>query len=72
MSKPSTHSVVVVNKTFKTPTVKSLGTDYIVLISVLCPDGSIYIYIYIYIYSWSGAAIVTADKNCCLETKLKL
>jgi hypothetical protein len=36
--------VVAVNKTFKTPTVKSLNTDCtVVLISVLRPDGSIYI-----------------------------
>jgi hypothetical protein len=42
--KGSIHPVVLVNKTFKIPTVKSLNTDYIVvLISVLCPDGSKYI-----------------------------
>jgi hypothetical protein len=42
--KQSIYPVVVVNKTFKIPTVESLNTNYIViLISVLCPDGSIYI-----------------------------
>jgi hypothetical protein len=42
--KESIHPVVAVNRTFKIPTVKSLNTDYIVvLISVLCADGSIYI-----------------------------
>jgi hypothetical protein len=44
--KKSLHSVVVINKTFKIPTVKPSGynTDYIVvLIFVLIPDGSIYI-----------------------------
>jgi hypothetical protein len=36
--------VVIVNKTLKIPSVKSLNTDYIVvLISVVCPDGSMYI-----------------------------
>jgi hypothetical protein len=36
--------VVVVNKTFKIPTVKSLDADYIVvLMFVVCPDGIIYI-----------------------------
>jgi hypothetical protein len=42
----SVHSVVLIDKTFKIPIVKSSGynTIYIVvLISVLCPDGSIYI-----------------------------
>jgi hypothetical protein len=40
----SIHPVVVVNKTFKIPIVKSLDTDYVVvLIYVLCPNGSIYI-----------------------------
>jgi hypothetical protein len=37
--KQSVHSVVVVNKTFKIWIVKSLDTDYIVVLkSVLCPD----------------------------------
>jgi hypothetical protein len=44
--KQSIHSVVLTDKTFKIPTVKSSGynTNYIVvLISVRCPDGTIYI-----------------------------
>jgi hypothetical protein len=40
----SVHPAVVVNKPFKIQTVKSYNSDYIVvLISVLCPDGSLYI-----------------------------
>jgi hypothetical protein len=44
--KESIHSAFVVNKNFKIQIVKSSGynTDHIVvLISMLCPDGSIYI-----------------------------
>jgi hypothetical protein len=42
--KQSIHPAVVVNKTFKIPTVNHYNTDYIVMLgSVLCPDGSIYI-----------------------------
>jgi hypothetical protein len=46
--KGSLHSMVVVNTTFEIQIVKSSGynTDYsyiLVLIFVLCPDGSIYI-----------------------------
>jgi hypothetical protein len=44
--KQSIHSVVIIDKTFKIQTVKTSGfnTNYIViLISVLCPDDSIYI-----------------------------
>jgi hypothetical protein len=42
--------VVVVNKIFKMPIVKSLNTDCIVLlISVLCADGSINVGIIIFL-----------------------
>jgi hypothetical protein len=40
------HPVIVVNKTFKIQIVKSSGSNtnhIVVLISVLCPDGGIYI-----------------------------
>jgi hypothetical protein len=50
--KESIYPVAVVNKTIKIPTVKSLNTDNIVVvISVLCPDGSMYIEVVVLILS---------------------
>jgi hypothetical protein len=46
--KYSTHSVALIDKNFKMPIVKTFGykTNYsVVLISVLCPDGTIDVYI---------------------------
>jgi hypothetical protein len=46
--KVSIYSVVIIDKTFKMPIVKTFGynTNYIdVLISVICLDGTIHVYI---------------------------
>jgi hypothetical protein len=46
--KYSIHSVALIDKNFKMPAVKTFGynTNYsVLLISVLCPDGSIHVYI---------------------------